>query len=100
MAYTALDQVFSEEILQEFEKRTGIGVKPVYDTEATKTVGLVNRILAEQDNPQCDVFWINEIVRSSRLNRRGVLSAYLAEWRSALAGMSIERDNMVREMVS
>lgn len=76
VVYTALDQIFSEEILATFEQQTGIKVKAVYDTEATKTVGLVNRILAEQDNPQCDVFWNNEIVRTVMLKRRGLLQAY------------------------
>ncbi len=34
--YTSVDQVFSSQILKEFEKRTGIYVKAVYDTEASK----------------------------------------------------------------
>jgi iron(III) transport system substrate-binding protein len=76
VVYTALDQIFSEKVLGAFEQETGIDVKPVYDTEATKTVGLVNRILAEKDNPQCDVFWNNEVVRTVMLKRRGVLQTY------------------------
>ena len=76
VVYTALDQIFSEEILQTFEQRTGIKIKAVYDTEATKTVGMVNRILAEQAHPQCDVFWNNEIVRTVMLKRRGLLALY------------------------
>lgn len=74
--YTAHDQIFSEKILQQFEKESGIRVKAVYDTEATKTVGLVNRIMAEQDNPQCDVFWNNEVVRTVLLKKRGLLQPY------------------------
>ena len=76
--YTALDQVFSEPLLMEFEEETGITVKAVYDVEATKTVGLVNRLIAEKNNPQCDVFWNNEIVRTIVLKNRNVLTPYIS----------------------
>ncbi len=45
VVYTSLDKVFSQPILEEFEKKTGIKVLAVYDSEATKTTGLVNRLL-------------------------------------------------------
>ena len=38
VVYVALDQHLSEPVLDAFEKRTGIAVKAVYDTEASKTV--------------------------------------------------------------
>lgn len=76
VVYTALDQIFSEPILKDFEKTTGIKVKAVYDLEATKTTGLVNRLMAEKSNPQCDVFWNNEVMKSIALKKRGVLEAY------------------------
>jgi len=76
VVYTALDQNFSEPILKDFEKKTGIKVRPVYDVEATKTVGLVNRLIAEKTNPQADVFWNNEICRSIILANKGVLIPY------------------------
>lgn len=76
--YTALDQTYSEPIFGEFEEATGTRVLAVYDTEASKTVGLVNRILAEMDRPQCDVFWNNEIIRTLVLKRRGALQPYLS----------------------
>ena len=46
VVYTSLDKVFSQPILEEFERKTGIKVKAVYDSEATKTTGLVNRLIA------------------------------------------------------
>ena len=52
VVYTSLDQIFSEPILQEYEKRTGVKVKAVYDVEASKTTGLVNRLIAEKDRPK------------------------------------------------
>jgi len=76
VVYTTHDQDYSEPILQEFEKETGINVKPVFDVEATKTTGLVNRLLAEQGQPQADVFWNNEVSRSEILRQEGVLQLY------------------------
>lgn len=58
--YAAQDQIYAEPILHEFEKETGLKVKAVYDSEAVKTTGLANRLLAERSHPQCDVFWGNE----------------------------------------
>ncbi len=74
--YTSVDQIFSEPILSDFEKNTGIKVKAVYDVEAGKTVGLVNRLLAEQDHPGCDVFWNSEVGRTIFLKQKGILVPY------------------------
>lgn len=74
--YTALDRMHSEPLLKKFEAKTGIKVKPVFDTEATKTAGLVNRLMAEKDKPQADVFWNNEIVRTIMLKNKDILSPY------------------------
>ncbi|MFQ5805866.1 MAG: extracellular solute-binding protein [Phycisphaerae bacterium] len=73
VVYTALDQQFSEPILSAFTQQTGIAVRAVYDTESTKTVGLVNRIRAEAQRPRCDVFWNNEILNTLRLKAEGLL---------------------------
>jgi iron(III) transport system substrate-binding protein len=70
--YTSQDEVYAEPIFQDFEKETGIQVRAVYDSEAVKTVGLVNRLLAETNNPQCDVFWNNEEFRTRQLLAHGV----------------------------
>jgi len=76
--YSSLDQVFSEPILQQFERETGIKVRAVYDVEATKTTGLVNRLIAEKGNPQADVFWNSEIARTLVLKKEGVLASYFS----------------------
>jgi iron(III) transport system substrate-binding protein len=70
--YAAQDQVYAEPILREFEKETGIRVKAIYDSEAVKTVGLANRLLAERSHPQCDVFWGNEEMRTRQLAAQNV----------------------------
>ncbi len=73
VVYVALDRAFAEPILGAFERATGIRVRALYDTESTKTVGLVNRIEAEADRPRCDVFWNNEILNTLRLKHAGLL---------------------------
>src|SRR5215217_1423754 len=74
--YVSTDRVFSEPILREYERRSGVRVNAVYDTEETKSTGLANRLIAEQARPQADVFWSNEPVRSLVLKSRGVLAPY------------------------
>jgi iron(III) transport system substrate-binding protein len=74
--YVSTDRVFSEPVLRTFEQRSGIRVNAVYDTEETKSTGLANRLLAERERPQADVFWSNEPVRSLVLQSRGVLAPY------------------------
>ncbi len=73
VVYTALDRGFSEPILNDFTRQTGIKVLPQYDTESTKTVGLTNRIRAEANRPRCDVFWNNEILNTLQLKAEGLL---------------------------
>ena len=48
VVYCSLDQVHSEKILKLFADRTGLDVMGAWDVERNKTVGLVNRLLAEQ----------------------------------------------------
>ena len=73
VVYASQDQVYAEPILQEFSKQTGIKVRAVYDSEAVKTVGLANRLLAERSHPQADVFWNNEELRTRQLAAQNVL---------------------------
>ncbi|MEK7449731.1 MAG: extracellular solute-binding protein [Planctomycetota bacterium] len=77
--YTALDEMFSEPVLNEFTKKTGVKVKIVPDTEAAKTVGLVNRLIEEKNHPQADVFWNNEIGRTLVLKQKGILAPYFPQ---------------------
>ncbi len=76
VVYTSVDQLFSEPILTDFESETGIAVKAVYDTEETKSTGVLNRLIAEKDNPQCDVFWSGDPLRTIVLKNRGITSPY------------------------
>ena len=76
--YTSLDKVFSRPVLEAFEKKTGIKVLDVYDSEATKTTGLVNRLIAEKQTPRADVFWNSETGRTIILKQKGVLAPYVS----------------------
>ena len=76
VVYVSHDQVFSEPILKDFERDTGIKVKAVYDTEETKSAGVMNRLIAEKGNPQADVYWANEPIRAEALRRQGVSAPY------------------------
>ncbi len=72
VAYCAQDQNYAEPILREFTRQTGVKAPAVYDSEAVKTVGLANRLLAERAHPRCDVFWGNEEMRTRQLAAQGV----------------------------
>ena len=78
VVYVSADQVFSEPVLRDFAKYTGIGVKAVYDTEETKGTGVMNRLIAEKDNPQADVYWANEPIRAIVLKQRGISEHYFS----------------------
>lgn len=76
VVYCALDNEFAEPILAEFEQSTGIHVKPRWDTEQSKTIGLANDLKIEKDSPRCDVFWSNETLQTVRLALDGVFEPY------------------------
>ena len=76
--YTSVDQVFSEPVLQRFEEKTGISVRAVYDTEETKSTGVLNRLIAEAGNPRADVFWSGDPGRPFLLIDRGLVEPYVS----------------------
>ena len=87
--YCSVDQEIAEPVIAAFEKQAGIKVLARYDTEASKTVGLVQRIRAEAGSPTADVFWSSEVFHTIRLAREGLLVAYRSEstknWPAGLA---------------
>ena len=76
VVYCAHDAVYADGVLKDFTAKTGIAVSVRYDTEATKSLGLVERLMAEASAPQCDVFWNNEQLGTMDLARRGMLADY------------------------
>lgn len=92
--YTSVDQIYSEKIFKAYEQETGVKVKAAYDAEAIKTVGLVNRLIAEKDKPQADVFWNGEIIQTIVLKEEGVLDAVTPENADVLPEGFVDKDNM------
>lgn len=74
--YTSVDQVFSSKIIKTFKQKSGIDVKVLYDTEASKAVGLEKRLLAEKKHPRADIFWNSEFMRTAKLDRAGLFASY------------------------
>ena len=91
--YTSVDQVFSEPILDKFQEETGITVKAVYDVEAAKTTGLVNRLIAEKENPLCDVWWNVEIAQTILLKEEDVLTPYVSPEAAGIPSAYIDPEN-------
>lgn len=76
VVYTSVDEVFSRPIAERFEKENKIKVLLVTDTEETKSTGLVNRLIAEKNRPQADLFWSGDPVRTAILKSKGVTAPY------------------------
>jgi iron(III) transport system substrate-binding protein len=93
VVYVSEDQVFSEPILKDFERETGITVKSVFDTEESKSTGVMNRLIAEKDNPQADVYWANEPVRAEALKQRGVSAPYVSPSAEGIADQFKDPDH-------
>jgi len=72
--YASADDVLAREVLAACESRTGIRTAAVFDTEATKTTGLENRIRSEMDRPRADIFWSSESFAVARLAAAGALA--------------------------
>ena len=73
VVYTSQDQVYAEPLFDLFTRETGIKVLPVFDSESVKTAGLVQRVIAEKNNPRADVFWSNEVMMARRLVDQGII---------------------------
>lgn len=76
VVYTSVDDVFARPIAEQFEREQNIRVRLVPDTEETKSTGLVNRLIAEKNRPQADVFWSGDPVRAAILKEKGISAPY------------------------
>lgn len=76
VAYTSVDQVFSDPVFREIEMQTGMRVCAVFDTEETKSTGVLNRLVAEAGRPHADVFWSGDPIRPFLLIDRGLVEPY------------------------
>jgi iron(III) transport system substrate-binding protein len=94
VVYTALDDVFSEPILADFARESGIEVLPKFDAESTKTLGLTTDLIAEAGRPRCDVFWNNEILNTLRLEAKGRAEVDRVRYESTQATVPPQRDTV------
>ena len=78
VVYCSVDESFARQVFRRFEQRTKIEVSVLFDSEAGKTTGLVNRIIAEAEagRPRAEVFWSSEVFNTILLARRGLLAAH------------------------
>jgi iron(III) transport system substrate-binding protein len=88
--YVSADDHIARQVIDLFERQTGVQVDFVGDTEQQKTTGLAQRLRAEKDNPQADVFWSSEVFMTIELAEEGVLDAYVSpattDWPRAFCG--------------
>lgn len=78
VVYTSVDQPFAEPIFKSFEQQVGVTARAVFDTEETKSTGVLNRLIAESAPPQADVFWSGDPVRIFLLIKRGLVEPYVS----------------------
>jgi len=78
VVYTSVDQVFSEPAFHACEQQTHLHVRAVFDTEETKSTGVLNRLIAEADAPVADVFWSGDPVRPFVLMGRNQVQPYVS----------------------
>lgn len=84
--YYSADDVIARPIIEAFERRSGVHVLGVGDTEATKNTGLVERLRMEKSRPRADVFWSGEVFLTIRLAGEGVLAPHVSESLAAWPG--------------
>lgn len=76
--YCAHDATYAQPVLDDFTKQTGIEIDVRFDEESNKSLGLTNLLIAEKDQPRCDVFWNNQTLGTIRLQSEDVLQPYIS----------------------
>lgn len=74
--YTSVDAYVAQPVVAAYEQQSGVKVTLVTDTEATKTLGLVQRLAAERERPRCDVWWSGEALGTASLASLGLLAKF------------------------
>jgi iron(III) transport system substrate-binding protein len=86
VVYVSADDVLAREVFAACSAATGITIDAVFDTEATKTTGLENRVRSERTRPRADIFWSSEGFSAVRLANDGLIapfpSDFLPSWPS------------------
>lgn len=87
--YCSVDQDQFLPIVEAFTKETGVKVTSEGETEASRSLGITQKLDIEREHPVADVFWGNEIMNTVVLRDRGVFAPlpaglaedFPAEWR-------------------
>lgn len=74
--YCSVDDVYAKPLIKKLEAKTGLKIDALFDTEATKTAGLANRIRAEHQRARADVFWSSALLQTIMLGEEGLLDSY------------------------
>lgn len=90
--FCAQDRIYADPAIKLFEERTGIQVLVQTDAEASKTVGLVTRLIAHKARPECDVFWNNELAQALVLKDEGILEPYVSPAAEGLPASQRDKD--------
>ncbi|MEQ9617464.1 MAG: extracellular solute-binding protein [Phycisphaerales bacterium] len=84
VVYCSADDYIAKPIFDTFTRETGITVLFQGDTEATKTVGLIEKLRAEKARPRADVFWSSDAYQLAAMAGEGhfgaVDAALLEAW--------------------
>jgi iron(III) transport system substrate-binding protein len=77
--YCSVDQDQFLPLEAAFEKETGIDVRYAQESEASRSVGITTKLLAEKDHPVADVFWGNEAMNTAWLADLGLFAPLPAD---------------------
>jgi iron(III) transport system substrate-binding protein len=78
VVYCAQDPEYAEGTFAAFTAETGLVVARKFDTEANKSVSLVEELRREAGRPRADLHWNNEPLGTVRLRRAGLIERYYA----------------------
>lgn len=90
--YTSIDEPIARKVLEAFEKESGLRVRLVTDTEATRSVGIAEKLRAEKERRRADVWWGNEPFHTLRLAREGFFKSLDADVVAGIDPIFIGRD--------
>ncbi len=71
--YLSTDQAFTEPILRDYERQSGVHVRALFEQGETRHTRVIDRIITEANNPQADVLWSDDPVQPHVLIKRGLV---------------------------
>jgi iron(III) transport system substrate-binding protein len=83
--YTTADDPLVRQVVEAFKAETGVDVRIVTDTEATRGA-LAQRVLSEREKPRADVWWASEVVTTIKLAEAGALAPWMSTGEATVEG--------------